>query len=276
MRASTRTIAVGCAAALTLALTACAADDSAAPPAPAGSTSAPTDAADPAQPTELSLEDFNRVTSAAMLDESTFRYATSTEGGEVDLSYAYDVVREDDGGVRIAMSYESQGIDVTTIMADGLYYMNLGDLSEGRYVVVDPADTSNPFAGQLPDPDQLAKVGQGGELDDSVTELEAVGVEEVAGAPAMHYVLTLDTAAYVEALSGQGGGALLDEALAALPPTMTSEAWLDAENRMVKTVSEFQGVTTTLVYSDWGDESVVVDTPPVEEQIDWTEVEALA
>ncbi|MBT0993655.1 hypothetical protein KIN34_05070 [Cellulomonas sp. DKR-3] len=281
MRATTRAFAVGSAAALALVLTACGTDSAGGPAETVSATSAPSDvASDPGQPStpdgpaELTREQFVDVNQQAMQEVSRYRYTMSATGGPNELSFAYDVVLDDED-TRVGMTMTSQGMEATTVIADGMYYMNLGELSGNKYVIIDPADTQNPLASQLPDPQQLAQAGQNAQFDDALVELEAVGVEEIAGVPAMHYTMTLDTAAYVEAMSGNLGG-MLEDAMAQLPETMTSDAWLDAEGRTVQTVSEFQGVTTTMTFGDWDDESVTVEVPPADELIDWQDVDTTA
>jgi hypothetical protein len=59
------------------------------------------------------------------------------------------------------------------------------------------------------------------------------------------------------------------QVLAKLPDEFTSQVWLDAQNRPVKTSSSMHGATTEMQFSNWG-KPVKVSAPPADQVMDFS------
>ncbi|WP_444663999.1 hypothetical protein ACT17Q_00665 [Cellulomonas sp. CW35] len=279
MRAVTRTFAAATSVALALTLAACgsSSDDDArskpagTPEATAAQTPAAPDAA-AGEPASYSTEEFAKAVNAASVDVTSYRMTMESSGSGVEMTYEYEMVLDGDT-IAMNMDFVSQGVATRSRWVDGMFYMNLGEMSQDKFVTIDPADAENPLAAAVPDLDALSQLGRNAELQEgSLLSSEDLGVEEVEGVPARHYRVTVDTRKYLEAL-GSAFDPTLAEALESIPPSMEGDYWVNADDRLVRTVSEFMGITSTTTMRDWNDPSIVVTTPGADELVDWHELE---
>ncbi len=147
---------------------------------------------------------------------------------------------------------------------DGVVYMKGAGLGapEGKWLKIDTKDSSganNPLSSllSLADPENAIKL-----LDDP-KEFKLIGAEDVDGVGANHYQITLDSATYAKNLN-------LPEIASALPPELTFDMWVDAENRPVKMHQEIevsgQSSTTDVLYTDYGTD-VNIEAPPAADTV---------
>ena len=140
------------------------------------------------------------------------------------------------------------------------------------WVSVSLDDSSNPMAAMIDqvlsnlDPDHMAK------LYSAVTKLDDRGVEQVDGIQTRHYAVTMDTEKMVKALGmDKVPGVSLDTLMAQMPASVTSQVWLDDQQRPVKMESDVNGAHTEFHYSRWG-EPVHVTAPPASQVRDAADV----
>ena len=192
--------------------------------------------------------------------------STSTTLGEVATTTSADVVIDDAGKLTMKMVSSAMGIESTTIMLGDAMYMNMGELSQGKYIKIDLDDPNNPMAGSLTSMEDLADPAKSVEsLRDSMLDLEKVGEEEVGGVSATHYKATIDTSesSALQDMLGEEGSAL-----ASLPASLSYDLWVDGDNRLLKMTMDAMGVVVETTYSDWNDPSITVEAPSADEIID--------
>lgn len=280
MRAITRIVGAAAAAALAVTLTACSSSDEKA----ADDTKATGQAAESEKPESddtsddkgddkgskggLDAGNFHEVLAAALSSGASYRTsitmsgagAASTMEGEVEIT---------DAGAAMAMTTTEGGVEMSIVVVDGAYYMNMGDLTEGKFVKIDLTDPTNPFSslGSLADMSDPSK-----SLDmfkDSVKSVENAGKEDVDGTSATHYVVTVDSSAISKSLSGVD-----PSAQPSLPAEFVYDFWVDGDDRPVKITSEVMGSTTDTRYYDWNDSSISVEAPSADQisELDFAEL----
>jgi hypothetical protein len=269
MRAITRITGAAAAVALALALTACSdSSDDAGTPAETAATqgsdqdSPPADdGADDAAGSELTAENFAEVMAASMQANTRYRMTTTTSGSGVE-STSVTEVHVKDGKAATRTVTETMGQETTIVTVDSDYYMNLGPLTDNKFFKLDLGAEGGEMAKSLAEMAQSISPEQGLEMmKDSIESVEVVGQEDVAGIPTTHYALTLDLSAIGEALGQELGQDAGPTALPTDATSITSDYWVDEDNRIVKTSTEVMGFTTESVYSDWDDESIVIEAP---------------
>ena len=105
------------------------------------------------------------------------------------------------------------------------------------------------------DPDKVEK------LYSAITRLNDLGVDDVKGVPARHYTVTVDSKKMIEVMGlDEVAGVTEEQLLEGLPEEITSQFWLDARNRPVKTSSKVADSTTEMYFSDWG-KKVAITAP---------------
>lgn len=279
MRAITRITGAAAAVTLGLALAACSgSSDDASSPAQTAATQGAGAESPSAEPdadtgggsagTELTAENFADVMAASMQGDTRYRMTTTTSGSGAE-STSVTEVQVKDGKAATRSVTKAMGMETTIVLVDTDYYMNLGDLTDNKFFKLDTTGEGGEMAESLAEMAQSISPEQGLEmLQDSIQSVELVGEEDIAGVPTTHYALTIDMAAMGDALGqqlGQDTGATDD---ATGDTSISADYWVDADNRMVKTSTEFMGFTTESVYSDWDDESIVVEAPSADQITD--------
>ncbi|TNM42760.1 hypothetical protein FHP29_07055 [Nocardioides albidus] len=216
---------------------------------------------------ELSKDDFYPTIIAAQQKAGSFRgTATSTSGG-VAVTVETEVSYDGDQPSSHAKTTADSPQKMEMVVVDGVLYIQAdGLVPSGKWAKLDPKDPANagnPLAslGQLADPAKaLAVLG-------TPKELRLVGEETVDGVASNHYEVVLDSSSYAEKLG------LGEDVAAAMPPEITSQMWVDAQNRPVKMSMEFETsgvkVASEQTYHDYGadvtvtepDEADVVSAP---------------
>ncbi len=184
--------------------------------------------------------------------------STSAEG---DLDYTTDPPS-------MSMTMDMPGVGETDmVLVDGLVYMRLGEISEGKYWKLDPSDPDGPVAGMGLDQmlEQTDPLGALEKMEAGIDSVTFEGTEDVDGRELDRYELTIDTEA---AIGAYGGGGLPDGTAEQLPETVTYDLWLDDEDRFARMVMEMpimdQQVSVEMDVDDWGKE-VDIAAPPADE-----------
>jgi len=237
------------------------ADESSGPAAPTGSPSLAT----PATPTSPAPADDSHVLDvhelAAALQHAVTTYhslhvSMRMTGGTTELRAQGDVKYTADGPqMRMRMHMPSLGVRaVKVLMVHRMVYLAMPPMTpRGRWVAVDPTDPNSPLgpsAGAVAkiDPMQSFQV-----VEKGVRKVHYLGAETLAGDPAFHYKVTVDTRAAARA-TGQPVNPMV-------PRMVSYDIWLDGQNRMRRMVLRELGVRMVFDASRWG-VPVHVQAPP--------------
>jgi hypothetical protein len=165
-----------------------------------------------------------------------------------------------DSAMDITMSAPTLGEGLRMVLADEVMYLNLGQLTQGKFARVDLSDTSTPL-GQLmaqlagsADPSASLKA-----MERGITSFEATGEEQVDGVATTRYRVEVDLQ---EVLAAQGMANLPGAATAQLPKTVGYDIWV-GEDDLIRRMSFSLGdaMTMTMDFTEWG-EPVDISAPP--------------
>ncbi|MDF2847223.1 MAG: hypothetical protein K0R97_1205 [Oerskovia sp.] len=210
---------------------------------------------------DLTAENFvQRITDAQLAAGSvTMATSTSVEGTSMDMTG--DIVFKDDSqNLAMTMTVPDSG-EMQIRFVDGVFYMNLGELSQNKFVVIDPADTSNPMASSFEGiTEQMDPTASVEALDGAIKSVEKDGDPvDVDGVKAQPYTVVVDTTKLTGSMAEEA-----DAAGATLPETLTYQYWIDGDDLMRKVVMDLMGTSMEMTFSNWGEDLQVV-APPAEE-----------
>jgi hypothetical protein len=227
----------------------------------------------------LSAADFGRSMATAQTDASSAHLTGTVNNACQTLAMTGDVAigrSLDSMQMRMTMN-AGPGKSVTVLMVDGAFYLKASDGAITKnpakpWVEIDLDDPTNPFGAMFDqmmsnfDPDKVEK------LYSAITRLNGLGIDDVKGVPARHYTVTVDSKKMIE-VSGldEVAGVTEEQLLEALPEEITSQFWLDARNRPVKTSSKVADTTTEMYFSEWG-KKVVITPPPADQVLPFSKV----
>lgn len=274
MRVITRIVSTGAAAVLALSLAACGSDSG---PSDAetkagtdtSATPAPEKADEPkGDGEEITAETLYAALSSQVGKDTSYRMTSTTPGAAGSFEGAV-VVK--DGKTSMSIVSEAAGAKTRIVLTDGAYYMDLGEMSDNKFIKIDLSDETNPFGamlGPIEDMGDLSKSFEG--FKDSVESVEKVGDEDLDGVSTTHYVVTVDPTA---ALGAMGDGTVPTDAASALEE-VSYDLWLDDENRPAKMVIDLAGEKMTTTYTDWNDSSIKIVAPSGDElsPLTWEEL----
>lgn len=256
MRVTRATAVLSLATAAVIGLSACSSDGGDKPER--GSETSETGAAaeGAAEPADFDLttDDIIARITAASQEAGTVSMEMTTSGGGQTMS-ATGVLRYGGTSQEMAMTMEAPdaGGTIELRVVGGMIYMSMAELTEGKFVQIDPADTSNPLAASFaPMMEQMDPTAQLSTYEGAILSLEKAGEpEEVGGALAQPYTMTIDSA---KALAAMGG----DAAAAGLPAELTSTYWVDGDDLIRRVQSEQAGATVDMTMSGWGEPVEIV------------------
>lgn len=174
------------------------------------------------------------------------------------------------GDVKIGSSLKDTAMTMTMDMGssmtfdmrlvDQVFYMNMGQVTEGKYLKIDLTDDSNPFAqqyGQIMD--QMDPAKQMEQLQEAVTSFEKKGEPKtIDGVKAQPYVVTVDTSkikAFADLPAASAGQ---------IPKTIVYTMYVGPDDLLRRMEFELAGSKSTMDYSKWG-EPVDITAPPAGE-----------
>ncbi|WP_369374288.1 hypothetical protein AB1046_08525 [Promicromonospora sp. Populi] len=173
----------------------------------AGPTSSPSPSVE--APVELTQASFVEELTAAQSEAETvhltmtYSGAGAEAGGLTGAPLEADINVADPENPAMAMQMDMEGETTDTILVDGDFYMNMGEMTSGRYLsLAEAAESDNPMAGifgamgeimqsSLKDMDPAAQL-QG--MDGAITSFEKTGTETVDGVETDVYTMLLDPA----------------------------------------------------------------------------------
>jgi len=210
---------------------------------------------------DLTAENFvQRITDAQLAAGSvTMATSTAVEGTTMDMTG--DIVFTD-GSQNLAMTMTVPGSGEMQIrFVDGVFYMNMGELSQNKFVAIDPADETNPMASSFEGlTEQMDPTASVEALDGAIKSVEKDGEPvDVDGVKAQPYTVVVDTTKLTGSIAEQA-----DAAGAALPETLTYQYWIDGDDLMRKVVVDLMGTSMEMTFSNWGEDLQVV-APSAEE-----------
>jgi len=265
-RRSTALVAASVAAMLSLAGCSGASDDASSKPSGASSASAPADddTSGDAASSELTADNFMETVAGSMADDASYHTVVKTSAnGTVAMTAEGDAaVKGDD--IAMAMTMSSQGMDMEVRVVDGIWYMNLGELSQDKFIKVDPSDDSNEmaksFAGVTDQMDPSASVKA---MEDAVVSVKKSGAtEKLDGVDAQPYEVVVDTTKITGPMADT-----IKAAGDAIPATFTYTYWIGPDNKPRKMVMDQAGTTTEMTMTDWG-KKVAVEAPAASDIVD--------
>jgi hypothetical protein len=206
----------------------------------AGSTVAPGDFVD------LYRSSFDNTTTAHMSMKLQLMGQQITGEGDVDYS-------QDNPAVAMTMdgaSFGGKGLEVRLV--DNVMYLNMGPMTQGKFVKVDLDSPDNPL-GSLADSMDPSRAMDA--LEAGVQKVTYVGRDDDGD----HYAVTVDTAAM---LKGMGQDV---PSSAQVPKTMSYDVWFDSEGRFTRMVMDMGSMgTTEMTLSDFGAD-VSIEAPPADQ-----------
>lgn len=265
-----RTLAAAATASLLLGLGACSDEEQqgsgAATSAPTESTSEPAESEPAAdQPPEGEVVDKKEFLDDMMagLEESTTARMTMTSdvgGSGIEAEGVVDYTTEP---VSMAMTLAGGamgGQQSDLRLVDGIMYMNLGSMSNDKFIRLDLSDRGSLPPGLGAVGDQMDPLSSFEQLGPALKTVTFVGTEDVDGEELRHYAVVADTSkleSLQDAPSGSG-----------VPAEVDYDLWFDDRfrmRRMEMTMDMAQPVTVEAEMFDWG-APVDIEAPP-EDQV---------
>jgi LppX/LprAFG-like lipoprotein len=134
------------------------------------------------------------------------------------------------------------------LLVDGVMYIE-SPQAEGKYIKYDLSDPNNPLGANFVD--QLDPATAMTQFTQALSSVSSLGDEDVDGETLAHYVMKIDTSKLQTASQS-----------AEMPAELTTDVWLDDENRMAKSSIDLgQGSTYDTTLSDF-DKPVDIQAPP--------------
>ena len=266
-----RTLALTATSVLLAGLTACGGDDAgtatdepttasssaAGDPTESSDTEEESDAAEPAEGDEVDADQFLADFKAGVEDATTAHMSMTTGAGGMDITAEGQVdYTTDPPSMAIEMTNPMGGDQTMDIrLVDGKFYMNMGQLSQGKFYELSLDDPSSPLGDMSSLTESMDPVRSFEQFASGLDTVTFVGTEDVDGEDLDHYVLTLDTTK-VDALKGTG---------TEVPKTLEYDLWLDSEDRMRQVQIDLgSAASVDMKIFDW-DEPVEIEAPAASE-----------
>jgi LppX_LprAFG lipoprotein len=272
MRQTSRPLAVRRAATATLTvlalggLAACGGDSSPSDDSAADATSQVAGAPDGVEEgDEVDAAEFVRMVTDGLEASTTAHIAmTMSLGSAGEMSAEGDIdYTTTPPQMAMTMSSPMGGGDIDIRLVDGIMYLSLGELTQGKFIEFDPADAKGPLAGLGMEGmlDQLDPGKALANMEDGISKVVFVGEEDGLD----HYELTVDMQKMIDQL----GGDLPPAAESQVPDSVSYDLWLDDEGRFTRlSIDELPvgGATGSMemTVSGWG-EDVDIEAPAADE-----------
>lgn len=148
-------------------------------------------------------------------------------------------------------------------LVDQIFYMNMGQMSGGKFIKVDLKDKSNPLTKQFGQVmDQMDPSKQMADLKKAVTSFEKKGdPQTIDGVEAQPYVVKVDTSKV------QSFQDLPDESADLIPESIVYTMYIGSDNLLRRMSFDLAGSESTINYSKWG-EPVEIKAPSADEVSD--------
>lgn len=251
-----------------LSFTACGGDDEQA--TDASSTTSASPSADPSESASsdsssdtlekgasISPSDFVAKLANGAENSTTAHITTTTSGGAADISGSGDVDYTSDPP-SVAMTMKSGMLgngDIDVRLVDGIIYMSIPSLTQGKFLKVDLSDPNNPLGSAFSS--QLDPIASLKALGTAATSITYEGDEDVSGESLGHYAATVDTQKLFTAMGQED----LTKA-PNLPDSIDYDIWLDDQDRLGQMKADMGSLgKTEFTVTDWGTD-VDIQAPP--------------
>lgn len=217
---------------------------------PVEESTAETETADVAAGEEVDTDEFVAMYQAGVeaLTTASVTSLTSLAGTDVkaegDVDYTSDPASMT---MKMDMGAAAGGGKIDMRVVDEMIYMNMGALSQNKFIKIDLSDPNGPMGDMSALTESMDPVSAFDQFSEGVDKVVFVGEEEVDGEALDHYELTVDTTK-IDALKDMGG----EGAAADIPDSITYDMWLDDESRMRQVKTDLMGTDSTTTISDFG------------------------
>ena len=187
---------------------------------------------------------FAMITTAHTTMQTQVMGGTLNGEGDVDYSQAKPAAS-------MVMSGQMLGSGKLEVrLVDNTMYLNLGQVTQGKFVKLDLSDPNNPMGASFAESMDPSRAMDA--LESALQKVTYVG-EDSHG---QHYRATVETAAMLKNMGENVPGG------ASLPKTMTYDAWFDDQGRFTHMEMDMGTLgTTEMTLSDFGTD-VTVEAPP--------------
>lgn len=218
----------------------------------------------PAEGEEVDVDDFvadmkEGVQSATTAKTSmTMSFGGSSMEAKGDLDYTAEPPS-------MAMTMTSQGASMDEMelrMLDGIMYMNMGQMSQDKFVRFDLSDKASLPPGMAGLEEQMDPLAAFDEFGPALKSVTFEGTEDVDGEDLNHFTLQVDTSKIASLKSVP--------ASAGMPPEVEYDVWFDGEylmRQMEVSMDMSTPVDIEAKMYDWG-EPVQIEAPPKDEVVD--------
>lgn len=222
--------------------------------------------------TTITKANFASVVAKAQQNAGTGHMKMKTAAGGQALDAAADFATGADlKSTKMAMTMSVAGQKLDMRMLDNVIYMNMGALTQNKFVAIDLSDKSNPLVKQFgsvvdqADPSKSLDVYQ-----DSLKSFKKGGAtKKLDGVDTQPYDLVLDMKKYL-ASTGADGAATG----AASAGDVKVKMFIGKDNLIRRTQTSFMGTDVTVDFSKWG-EDVKVDKPSKDQVGDSKKLESM-
>lgn len=196
---------------------------------------------------------------------------TTSAGGQALDAEADFATGADLKSTKMAMKMSVAGQTLEMRMLDNIMYMNMGPLTQSKFVAIDLSDKTNPLVKQFgsvvdqADPSKSLDIYQ-----DSLKSFKKSGAtKKIDGVDTQPYELVLDMKKY---LASTGAGDEVPSAAAAGDVKVTM--FIGKDNLIRRTQTSFMGTDVTVDFSKWG-EDVKVAKPSADQIGDSKQLESM-
>lgn len=188
-------------------------------------------------------------------DATTAHLTMTTTGGSDAMTMEGDVdysANPPEMSVTMTSSADSSQ-QIGLRIVDGVMYMQMAQLGNGKWLKMDLNGKNSPLSGGLMD-----QLDPGAGLDamkDSIDDVTYVGEEDVNGETLQHYTMKVRSKAFMDLQNGSSAGSQL-------PSLVTYDVWTDSDGMLRQTQIDMGKLgSVTVAMSDWG-EPVDISAPP--------------
>lgn len=193
---------------------------------------------------------------------ATFEMVTTAQGQTVTATGSMRAAA--DGTPEMAMTMTVPGVTtpIDMRMVGGVVYMNMGQVTGGMFVAVDPNDSST----GIPMPKNFDPAADAKDIANAVVSVTKVGAPEVVGGvptQAFDVVVDLSKVTGTTRQTLDGAGQQAAAAGATMPAQITYHYWIDAKGLVRRVSDEVLGASTQMTFTRWG-EPVDIQAPPAD------------
>src|SRR5690625_627256 len=211
----------------------------------------------------LTEDNFFDATSAAQLEAGSAHMVMTQDGQELltaDIS-----LDSDPSNAAFEGAMENEGITMKIRQVDGDMYIQMGEMTDGKWMIMDAAGD---IFGDTDFIEQLDPTVQSERLKDAIVDFQAEeDAETIDGVSTTKYTITLDTEKVTgdsDYLDGQLTDTLGDE--------IVYEMYVGDDDLVRRQVMDMAGTIQQTDYSNWG-EPVTVEAPSKDETVTMEEMQ---